>query len=153
MIQSPNNFFKLSSPVFIASGDIPKIYTCDGLDVNPPLLISGVPEAAKSLALIVDDPDAPFGDFTHWILWNIAPDTAEIKENSVPPEVVEGTTDFERSGWGGPCPPSGTHRYRFKLYALDITLDLPVSARKKELEAAMHGHILDQTVLVGKYAR
>ena len=145
--------FTLLSPVFSDGEVIPSFYTCDGSDVNPHLLISGVPEAAKSLALIVDDPDALNGDFVHWTLWNISPYTREIAENTVPQGAMEGMTDFGEIGWGGPCPPSGTHRYRFKLYALDITLDLPVSARKKELEATMREHIFDQTVLVGKYAR
>lgn len=143
----------LSSPAFQNNGTIPSTYTCDGKDVNPPLVIQGVPVSAKSLALIVDDPDAPAGDFTHWTLWNIPPETTEIKENSVPQGAVEGMTDFGASGWGGPCPPTGTHRYQFKLYALDTTLALSSFSKKRDLEEQFAGHILDQTVLTGKYAR
>ncbi len=105
---------KLSSPAFSNSEMISPIYTCDGADVNPPLVIDGVPADAKSLALIVDDPDATSGDFVHWTLWNISPDTREIAENTVPQGAVEGMTDFGASGWGGPCPSKGTHRYYFK---------------------------------------
>ena len=144
---------KLSSPVFENNGIIPPKFTCDGEGVNPPLEISDVPAGAKSLALIVDDPDAPAGDWVHWTVWNIKPDTKLVDENSVPPEAIEGITDFGKPGYGGPCPPSGTHRYQFKLYALDISLDLDSGAKKADVEKAMEGHILDQTDLVGLYQR
>ncbi len=144
---------KITSPVFENDGNIPVKYTCDGSDVNPPLEINDVPENAKSLVLIVDDPDAPAGDWTHWTLWNISPDTKIISENSVPENAAEGMTDFGRPGYGGPCPPSGKHRYQFKLFALDIEPDLDSSAKKKDVEKAIEGHILDQSVLVGLYQR
>lgn len=145
--------FTITSPAFRHEGRIPSPYTCDGEDINPSLEISGVPEGTKSLALIVDDPDAPRGDWVHWLVWNIAPHTATIAEDSVPAGSTEGTTDFNRTGWGGPCPPSGTHRYFFKLYALDVVLDLDASASKHDLEQAMESHIIDEAVLMGKYSR
>jgi len=103
--------------------------------------------------LIVDDPDAPMGTWTHWTAWNIAPATAEIAENSVPAGAQEGATDFGRPGYGGPCPPSGTHRYFFKLYALDTELSLPTTAVKSDIEKVMAGHILAQTELIGLYKK
>ena len=134
---------------------IPSKYTCDGEDINPPLEIEGVPEEAKSLVLIVDDPDAPMGTWVHWVVWNISPEIKHIGEDSIPAAAgaQEGMTDFGRPGYGGPCPPSGTHRYFFKLYALDTELDLPASARKEDVEEAMKGHILDSATLVGLYKR
>lgn len=144
---------KLVSPAFNDNDRIPPRYTCDGENINPPLMITGVPAGAKSLALIVDDPDAPSGDWVHWLLWNIKPDTVEIAENSVPMGITRGTTDFGKPGWGGPCPPSGVHHYQFKLYALDTVLSLPESARKADLEKAMNEHTLDSTMLVGLYQR
>lgn len=144
---------KLESSVFGDNQNVPSKYTCDGEDINPPLTISGVPEGAKSLVMIVDDPDAPAGNWVHWTVWNIDPTTKEIAENSVPSGVVEGTTDFGKPGWDGPCPPSGTHHYQFKLYALDAQLNLNSSSKKADIEKAMEGHILDQTQLVGLYQR
>jgi len=144
---------KIESPVFKNNELIPTKYTCQGEDVNPPLKISAVPQSTKSLALIIDDPDAPVGTWVHWLLWNIPTATAEIKENEVPPEAVEGQTDFGQPGYGGPCPPSGTHRYFFKLYALDTELSLAAGASKKELEAALRGHILEQAELIGLYKK
>jgi len=152
---------RLSSPAFSHNQSIPSQYTCDDVDVNPPLAISDVPAEAASLVLIVDDPDAPRGDWVHWTVWNIDPKTTSITENSVPAGAAEGTTDFGRTGWGGPCPPfnpdrsvgAGTHRYFFKIFALDTTIALPASARKTEIEAAMAGHILAQTELIGLYQR
>ena len=149
----PTTTMKLTSPAFTHNQNVPREFTCDGSDINPPLQISDVPAGAKSLALIVDDPDAPRGDFVHWTLWNIAPDTKEIPENSVPANAIQGATDFGRHGYGGPCPPSGTHRYQFKLYALDAMLDLPATAKKQDIERAMQGHIIEQTILVGLYQR
>ncbi|MEK7077951.1 MAG: YbhB/YbcL family Raf kinase inhibitor-like protein [Patescibacteria group bacterium] len=144
---------RLTSPSFINNQSIPSKYTCDGEDVNPALMIVDVPVAAKSLVLIVDDPDAPRGDWVHWLVWNIKPETTEIAENSVPVGTIMGITDFGQTGWGGPCPGSGTHHYQFKLYALDIKLDIDSSSQKPDLEKAMSGHILAQTVLVGLYQR
>lgn len=144
---------QLTSPAFGHNQPIPPKYTCDDQDVSPRLAISGVPENAQSLALIVDDPDAPRGDWVHWTLWNIAPTTTKIAENSVPQGAVEGMTDFGKPGWGGPCPSSGQHRYQFKLYSLDATLDLAASATKADIEKTMQNHILDQTTLIGLYQR
>lgn len=144
---------KLTSPVFNYRDFIPAKYTCDGDDVNPLLEISNVPTSVKSLVLIVDDPDAPGGDWVHWTIWNIAPDTKIISENSAPTGAVQGMTDFGSNKYGGPCPPSGIHHYQFKLYALDILLSLNPSAIKKDIEKAMENHILDQTILIGLYKK
>jgi len=140
----------ISSPVFKNNGFIPPKYTCDGNDVNPPLNIEGVPKETQSLALIVDDPDAPMGTWDHWVVWNIPP-AEKIMENSVPG--TEGLNDFRRRSYGGPCPPSGTHRYFFKVYALDTRLDLSPSSRKKDVERAMKGHVIAEGELVGLYRR
>lgn len=120
--------------------------------MNPELKINGTPNEAKSLVLIVDDPDAPHGLFTHWILWNIDPKTTNIGENSAPVGGIQGTNDFGKRNYGGPCPPSGTHRYFFKIFALDTKLDLKPSARRAELDAAMRGHALAQGELMGRYS-
>lgn len=144
---------KISSSAFGNNEKIPKKFTCDGQDLNPPLKFEEVPQNAKSLVLIMDDPDAPGRIFVHWTIWNIPPETREIAENTVPAGAVLGMTDFGKAGYGGPCPPSGTHRYFFKLYALDTTLQLPSSATKAEVEALMSGHILSQTELIGLYSR
>lgn len=143
---------KIESPVFENSRKIPAKYTCDDKNINPPLIISGVPENAKSLALIVDDPDAPAGTWVHWTIWNLDPAIKEIEENSVP-DGIEGVTSFDKSGYGGPCPHSGTHRYFFKLYALDTIFSIPESSDKSVLEKAMEGHILASAELVGLYIR
>ncbi len=151
-----NDKFKdmqLTSSNFNHHGKIPKKYTCDGENVNPALNIEQVPEGTKSLALVVDDPDAPAGDWVHWLVWNISPEIKKIEENSVPPSSLEGTTDFGAAKWGGPCPPSGEHRYFFKVYALDDYLDLDASAVKADVLKAMEGHILEKTELVGLYQR
>ncbi len=144
---------KISSLAFQHKGHIPSKYTCDGTDINPPLLVENVPAGAKSLAMIVDDPDAPRGTWVHWVVWNIAPDTRQINEHSVPSGATEGINDFRKRSYGGPCPPSGTHRYFFKLYALDESLRLDPGTDKVGLEKAMHGHILGQAELIGLYAR
>lgn len=144
---------KISSPMFQNNSAIPKKYTCDGENTNPPLEISEIPVEVQSLVLIVDDPDAPGGTWVHWTVWNIDPKTTRIEENSVPIKAVEGTTSFGRTGYGGPCPPSGTHRYFFKLYALDIKLNLPLDTVKSGLLEAMADHILAETELVGLYSR
>ena len=140
----------ISSPAFKNNNKIPPKYTCSGEDVNPQLNIIGIPEKTKSLVLIVDDPDAPMGDWVHWIVWNIPP-TNNIIEKSVPG--VEGMNDFGKHSYGGPCPPSGTHRYFFKIYALDTELSLHVHTQKKDLEHAMTGHILAKGELVGLFKR
>lgn len=144
---------QISSPAFQNQQNIPAKYTCDGDDINPSLAFEEVPVDAQSLALIVDDPDAPAGTWTHWTVWNIDPATKEIAENSVAGGAIEGKTSFGRPGWGGPCPPSGTHRYFFKLYALDSVLELPAGADVKQLEAAMVGHIIESCELIGLYSR
>lgn len=143
----------IASPAFKHNESIPEKYTCDGADVNPPLVIEGVPPGAKSLALIVDDPDAPRGTWVHWVVWNIDPKTKEIKENSVPAGAKQGMNDFRSRNYGGPCPPSGTHRYFFKLYALDTAPDLGPDTTKAVLEKAMMGHILAQAEIIGLYRR
>lgn len=145
---------EITSSAFINNQLIPAKYTCDGENVNPPLTIEGVPSTAQSLVLIVDDPDAPSGDFVHWTAWNLNPDTKAIFESgSLPAGAVEGLTDFGRSGYGGPCPHAGLHRYFFKLYALDITLIIPRSSIKMDIDKAMAGHVLEQAQLIGLYAR
>ncbi len=143
----------LSSPAFKHHEHIPSKYTCDGSDVSPHLLVGSVPAGTKSLALIVDDPDAPRGTWVHWVVWNISPDTKEIKEGSVPAGAHQGMNDFRQLHYGGPCPPSGTHRYFFKLYALDSVLSPGANASKANVERAMQGHILAQAELVGMYQR
>jgi len=143
----------ITSPAFLPDGMIPSKYTCDGADVSPPLLIGNVPEKTRSLALIVDDPDAPVGTWVHWVVWNIGAGTKEIQENSVPPGALQGTNDFRNQEYGGPCPPSGTHRYFFKLYALDSSLVAQAGATKARIEEAMKGHVLAQAELIGLYRR
>jgi len=144
---------RIWSPAFEDNGKIPVKYTCDGQDVNPPLRFENAPEGTKSLALLVEDPDAPNGLWVHWAVWNIAPQMHEIAENSVPRESMMGKNDFHRNSYGGPCPPSGIHRYIFRLFALDTVLRLPGSSTKDQLEAAMHQHILAQAQLTGLYGR
>ncbi len=143
---------KITSSVFQQGGNIPSRFSCDGANTNPPLQISDVPPEAKSLVLIVDDPDAPSGLFTHWAVWNISPQIITIAEGSTP-KGVQGTNDFGKSGYGGPCPPSGAHRYYFKIFALDRELDLPSGAKRSQLDAAMKGHVVAQGELMGRYAR
>src|SRR4051812_19691156 len=144
----------LTSPSFEDGGTIPKKFTCDGGNINPELIIQNVPEEARSLALVMHDPDAPMpGGFTHWVVWNIPPQTVVIKEESVPPGSRDGANS-RGMGYTGPCPPPGpAHHYEFRLYALDITLDIQESSGKAALESFMEGHILDQTLLTGLYAR
>jgi len=144
---------RIQSPDFDPNGLIPGRFTCDGEDVNPKMVISGVPESAACLALIMDDPDAPIGNWVHWVVWNIPPGQTEIAADSVPAGSVQGITSFGKPGYGGPCPPSGEHRYFFKMYALDEKLDLPEDTTAKDLEAAMVGHILDKAGLIGVYGR
>lgn len=143
----------ISSPAFGDGEGIPVKYTCEGSNVSPPLVFAGIPLGAKSLALIVDDPDAPVGTWVHWVLWNIPPDTGGMAENSVPKGAVQGLNDWKQNRWGGPCPPSGIHRYFFRLYALDIVPDLMESANKAGLERAIEGHILARGEFCGTYRR
>ena len=158
MIPAKSTGIKLLSPAFEDGGMIPKLYTCDAENISPPLEWSGVPEEAVSLALIVDDPDAPMGTWVHWVLYNLPAPISTLRERT-PPEAklaigaLQGKTDFDRIGYGGPCPPAGTHRYFFKLYALDTSLSLDPGVRKKELLKAMEGHILSEGRLVGRYQR
>jgi Raf kinase inhibitor-like YbhB/YbcL family protein len=144
---------KISSPAFENNSKIPSKFTCDGENANPPLKIEDVPSGTKSLVLIVDDPDAPGGTFLHWLVWNIPPQTTLIEENSLPQGAVQGGNDFGKENYGGPCPPSGTHRYFFKLYALDKNLNLPKGSSLKEVEKEMEVHILDQAQLIGLYQK
>lgn len=144
---------KLASREFKNLEAVPTKFTCDGEDINPELDISEVPEKARSLVLIMDDPDAPGGTWVHWLLWNIPPDTEIIEEGTIPLGATEGTNSSGRVGYHGPCPPEGAHHYFFKLYALDTTLDLPSSTKHNDLVEAMENHLLDQTSLVGIYAR
>jgi len=150
---SKMNELTIKSPAFAGNGYIPARFTCDGSNINPPLEIDKVPAEAKSLALIVDDPDAPVGMWVHWVIWNIDPSTREIAEDHVPRNAVQGKNDWKRNSYGGPCPPSGVHRYFFKLYALDTRLNLGIGTSKGDLENAMHGHILASAELIGLYKR
>jgi len=143
----------VSSPAFENGEEIPGEFGCGGADVNPPLEFSGVPFNAQSLVLIVEDPDAPLGAFVHWMVWNIPPGVARVGENSTPEGAVVGLNDFGRNGYGGPCPPFGTHRYFFKLYALDSRLSLSENARKADVEKAMQGRVLAQATLTGLYSK
>ncbi len=149
---------KITSSTFTEGSMIPNRYTCDAEDVSPDLAWTGVPEGTKSLALICDDPDAPMGTWVHWVLFNLPPDINELHAE-IPPEKTlkngarHGKNDFGRFGYGGPCPPSGTHRYFFKLYALDTRIKLESGITKAQLLEAMNGHILDEGQLMGKYKR
>ncbi len=149
---------RISSTVFEEGGMIPARYTCDGADISPPLSWSGIPEETRSLALISDDPDAPAGVWVHWVVYNIPSASTGLpervpKEKTLTDGSLQGSNDFRRIGYGGPCPPSGTHRYFFKLYALDQRLDLAPGASKAQLLTAMEGHILGEVQLMGKYQR
>lgn len=143
---------RITSSAFQEGGMIPGKYAKDGQNVNPPLRVEGTPAEAKSLLLIVDDPDAPVGLFTHWLCWNIDPKTTEIAEHSVPKSAVQGTNDYPGPGYDGPQPPSGTHRYYFKIFALDRVLDLKTGARRKDVDAAMKGHVIAQGELMGRFS-
>jgi Raf kinase inhibitor-like YbhB/YbcL family protein len=145
--------FKLSTPAFNNGTQIPSKYTCDGDNTNPHLIIHGVPAGTKSLALLVEDPDAPSGLYVHWVMWNISPEVKEIKEHSAPFGSEEGINSGNDAGYTGPCPPSGTHRYVFRLFALDKKLQLSPESRKGDLEAAMEQHIIATTELMGTYSR
>lgn len=143
----------VSSMAFAEGAAIAVKYTCDGADVNPPLTIGAIPAGTRSLALIMDDPDAPVGTWVHWVAWNIPAQTNAIPENGLPAGASQGRNSWNRNGYGGPCPPSGTHRYFFKLYALRTTLTLAPTATKADLERAMQGHVLAAGQLMGTYKR
>lgn len=145
----------LSSPAFVAGGDIPRTFTCDGEDVSPHLTWIGAPAGVRSFALIVDDPDAPRGTFTHWVLYDIPADRTEIPPGPRAEGIgVAGRNSRGDIGYMGPCPPSGTHRYFFRLYALDVdTLGLTPGAARSAVERAMKGHIIAQAELMGRYRR
>jgi Raf kinase inhibitor-like YbhB/YbcL family protein len=158
-IQKENQMgFKLTSTAFKEGQPIPRQYTCDGVNVSPPLEWSGAPPKAMTFAIICDDPDAPSRTWVHWVLYNLPADRIGLVENvptteKVPGDGLQGTNDFQKIGYGGPCPPSGTHHYFFKLYALDAELTLKAGATKAEVLKAMEGHIIGQTQLMGTYRR
>jgi len=143
-----NSILTIKSPAFKDKGFIPLKYTCDGANVNPELSIDNLPNETKSLALIVDDPDAPMGSYVHWIMWNIPPKN-KIEEDSAPG--IEGKNQKGRNKYSGPCPPSVIHNYHFRIYALDTELDLPLDSDKQKLITAMEGHILGTGEIVGLY--
>lgn len=148
----------VTSPAFAEGDTIPRLNTCEGMDVSPALRWSGIPQGTKSIALTCTDPDAPRGTFVHWVLFNLPPSTAELPEGvtpaSVPAGSINGTNDFPKLGYGGPCPPPGTpHRYYFRVLAVDTVLALPSGARLRDLEAAMESHVLADGSLMGRYAR
>jgi hypothetical protein len=151
--------FEIRSPAFASGGTIPTKHTCDGADVSPRLSWTELPAGTKSLALIMDDPDAPVGTWVHWVLYNLPASARELSEGTPATEMLtsgtkQGINDFRKIGYGGPCPPQGpAHRYFFKLYALDTALNLAPRATKKQLEAAMARHILAQAELIGRYGR
>jgi Raf kinase inhibitor-like YbhB/YbcL family protein len=152
--------FILTSTAFKDGATIPGKHTCDGVDVSPPLAWSGTPAGTRSVALIADDPDAPGGTWVHWVLYNLPAEVSDLPENIAKVESLDlggarqGRNDFRRPGYGGPCPPPGpAHRYFFKLYALDTRLELKAGAQKKDVEAAMEGHVLGSAQLMATYAR
>jgi Raf kinase inhibitor-like YbhB/YbcL family protein len=149
---------KLTSMAFKEGAPIPRAYTCDGVNVSPPLEWSGVPKTAKTIAIVCDDPDAPGGTWVHWVFYNLPADNIGLVENLPATEKLaaggfQGTNDFQKTGYGGPCPPSGTHHYYFKIYALDSELPLKAGATKAETMKAMEGHIVLQGQLMGTYSR
>lgn len=144
---------QLKSPVFKNNGFLVSKYTCDSININPPLMIKNVPKNAQSLALVIDDIDAPAGIFTHWLVWNIDVNTKEIPENFVPLNSVEGITSWGKSGYSGPCPHTGVHRYFFKLFALDIKLDLSPKSDISEFSKTIKNHIIAKSELIGKYPK
>lgn len=152
--KAANSSLALSSTAFDDNQPIPTQYTCKGENVNPPLAITGVPAEAKTLALIVHDPDAVSGDFVHWLMWDIPSSTSSINANVVPLGAVQGQNDGGQNKYMGPCPPAGTgtHRYMFELYSLDIALNLPAGNDRSTLEKTMEGHILSKTTLTGLFS-
>lgn len=144
---------KITSVAFNQNEIIPKKYTCQGENVSPLLEISNPPANTKSFAIIMKDHDALNGDFAHWLIWNIDPSVREIREGTTPIGSSEGKNDFGKIGWGGPCPPSGTHRYEFRLYALNTMLELPVSSDKIILRGKIKGYVLEEASIVGIYSK
>ena len=142
----------VSSSAFENEGIIPSEFTCDGQDFSPPLSITNVPKNTKTISIIMDDPDAPMGTFTHWVVWNIPSHKIHFTRGEKF-DFTQGRTSFGTTEYGGPCPPSGTHRYFFKIYALDTSLDLKHGSGVKELQSAMSGHVIAEAVLMGKYSR
>ena len=141
---------RISSPAFKPGGNIPSRYTCEGEDINPPLDIKQIPAEAKSMVLIIEDPDAPMGTWLHWLVWNI-PIVHYLNENEVPGD--QGLNDFGKIAYGGPCPPSGMHRYYFNVYALDDLLDIPEGSSRREVEAAIQNHIIAYGQVMGVYQK
>jgi Raf kinase inhibitor-like YbhB/YbcL family protein len=150
---APKSKMTVLSPAFQAGGKIPDQFTCKGSNINPALQFDGIPAGTKSLALVVDDPDAPEGLFSHWLLWNLDPTTTQIAEKSVPNGAVQGSNDFGKPGYSGPCPPSGTHRYFFRLFALDQKLNLKSGAKRHEVDKAIAGHVLGRGEIMGRYSK
>ena len=144
---------KISSPAFMNGGKMPARFAYNHENYSPPLTFSEIPPNAQSLALIMDDPDAVCGTWVHWVMWNISPQTTGIPEDSVPDKAVEGVTNFRGKGYGGPCPPSGIHRYFFKLYALDTVLNFDDNSTASVLEEKMKDHIIEQAELYGLYSK
>ncbi|MFP4407359.1 MAG: YbhB/YbcL family Raf kinase inhibitor-like protein [Spirochaetaceae bacterium] len=149
---------KLTSTAFSEGSAIPEQYSCDGQDISPPLHWQDVPAGTETFVLIADDPDAPVGTWVHWVIYDIPSRARELQENYPKQEVdsdgsKQGTNDFKKIGYGGPCPPGGTHRYFFKLYALDTSLDAEAGLSKKEIVKRMEGHVLDEAQLMGTYSR
>ncbi|PYS23349.1 MAG: YbhB/YbcL family Raf kinase inhibitor-like protein [Acidobacteria bacterium] len=149
---------KLTSAAFKEGQPIPRQYTCDGVNVSPPLEWTGVPKTAKTVAIVADDPDAPAGTWVHWVVYDLPAENIGVVENLPATESLkaggfQGKNDFGKIGYGGPCPPSGTHRYFFKVYALDAEVSLNAGATKADLEKAMQGHIVGQGELMGTYQR
>jgi len=143
----------VQSTDFTEGGEIPARCTCDGADSSPELHFGDIPAAAKSLVLIMDDPDAPKGTLTHWLVWNLKPDAKEILAGSPPQDAVQGVNFKGQNGYTGPCPASGTHRYHFRLFALDTALKLPANSDRKAVDKAIEGHVLAKAELVGLYTR
>ncbi len=143
---------RITSTAFKEGASIPAKYTCDEKDTIPPLSFEDVSEKAVTLALVMDDPDAPMGIWDHWVVWNMPRDTKGVREGSEP-KGVAGKNSWGKTGWGGPCPPDREHRYFFKLYALDTKLDLKAGSTKAQLEVAMKGHIVAEAQLMGRYNR
>ncbi|MBV9865917.1 MAG: YbhB/YbcL family Raf kinase inhibitor-like protein [Abitibacteriaceae bacterium] len=149
---------QLSSPAFKSGGLLPRTYTCDGPNISPPLQWADVPESIKSLAIVCQDPDAPQGAWTHWLLMNITPHTTTLKENiptqdTLPHGAIQGQNDFGKIGYGGACPPSGTHRYIFRIYALNSKLNIPAGATKAQVFPALQGHVIAEGELMSRYSR
>jgi hypothetical protein len=156
--QKKNMNIKIKSAVFEEGGMIPKKYTCDGENISPPLSWADAPDGTKTYALICDDPDAPAGTWVHWVMYNMPANTKELSEavsakKNIDNGAIQGINDFRKTGYGGPCPPGGTHRYFFKIYALNTSLDLRGDVTKDQLLSAMSGHILAEGQLMGKYSK